>query len=153
MQRPVIIGAAVLISCVASVIFFKTTAQKIAVMDRPVSLHAATTSIRWAGYSTTTYTGGVGDGRGIKSGNQICNANYPGSYWARSTDILKLGSQYPWSRTIWLSDLVADSSNDCAHWTSGSGNTGAYADAVSVYDFSQGTACSNPNYLGCVYQP
>ncbi len=122
------------------------------------SARAATTTIRWAGYTSTTYDGLLGKGAptGVKAGSQICQANYAGSYWAESADIIYLGSQYPWTQTAWLQDYYADVNLDCAHFGGNSGaQGGTLVDTKTIYPAgtNSGWACSNSLYLACVHKP
>lgn len=119
---------------------------------------AATTSIRWAGYTTTTYNGALGDlfnRRGIRAGADICQANYSGSVWADASALLKLGTSYPWTNSVWLADFYGDPTADCYHYTDFSNTRyGTCADTKSVYPGAQSVcACNEAKYLPCVYIP
>lgn len=119
---------------------------------------AATTTVRWAGYSTTTYDGDLGGGitnRGVKGGNGICQANYPGSVWARSPDIIGLGSQYPWTQNAWIGDFYFITIYDCFHYTSNNvGDFGTCVNTLTVYKGDQSACgCTETKYIPCVYLP
>lgn len=124
-------------------------------LSNEVRLDAATTGIRWAGYSTSTYNGKVSSivsRVGLRAANDICNNLYPGSYWAGADDIIHLGTQYPWTQNAWLQDYYYDQNKDCGHWSDGSAaKNGTYVSTVSIFAF--GTACNNSFYLACVYRP
>jgi hypothetical protein len=56
------------------------------------------TGISWAGY-TSAQTGNLG---GLKGANTICDSAYPGSHWASVDEIERLGSNYPWTDSVWV---------------------------------------------------
>jgi hypothetical protein len=123
-----------------------------------IILDAATTTIRWAGYSTSTYTGNIGNlSTGLKAGNQICNANYPGSHWANSLEITKIGSSYPWTSTAWIANLYIATSSDCVHFTSNNntyfGSTVTSATFFPGGDHLNASTCGNFWKLACVFTP
>jgi hypothetical protein len=120
--------------------------------EEVVNLRAATTGIRWAGYSTTTYQGNLG-GTGFKSANQICNANYAGSHWANASEIIALGTKYPWTQNAWVAQFYFDVAKDCTHWSDNTGTKKGDYVGTQTYFGEGGAACNNPFYLPCVYRP
>lgn len=119
---------------------------------------AATTTIRWAGYTTTTYSGTLGDAvaeRGVRAGASICQANYSGSVWADADQIIKLGTSYPWTQAVWLADFYGIPTYDCFHYTDGTvSRFASCADTKSIYPGSQSVcSCNVARYLPCVYIP
>jgi hypothetical protein len=43
---------------------------------------------------------------GHKGGNEKCEAEYPGSHWASEEEIMKLGSSYPWTYSVWVRSIA-----------------------------------------------
>ncbi|MEK7607970.1 MAG: hypothetical protein AAB495_00070 [Patescibacteria group bacterium] len=107
----------------------------------------ATSSVSFAGYTSTTFNGSLG---GLKGGNQKCQNDYPGSVWASIDNIRLLGSRYPWSVAIWVQAVSSiDPSRFCLNWT----DTGTFS-AVQLAGngaINTGVGCSTPTYLACVY--
>ncbi len=62
----------------------------------------------WMGY-TGLVTGVLGGSStlGIRQGNSLCNSSYPGSHWASWDEIARLGTNYPYTYTVWIRDAVA----------------------------------------------
>ena len=59
--------------------------------------------VKWAGYTSSTYTGNLG---GLKGANQKCDAEYPGSHWCSLEEIMKLGVDYPYTYDAWVRNAV-----------------------------------------------
>ena len=107
-----------------------------------------TSSVMWAGYTTTTYNGGRGS---WKNANSICEANYASSVFADFDDIRMLGNRYPYGTTVWL-NILSGGANDgnCEGWTSQSSlDTGVYVDTNGYIDTS---GCNNAYNFACVYR-
>ncbi len=132
-------------------------------LDKKIStdsyVWAATTTVRWAGYTTTTFDGSMWKGgtpSSIKTGNIWCNAAYSGSVWADAEELVKLGASYPWTQSVWLADVTYALETSCFHYQSNSASyTGSFADGNTLYAGGavNSPACSNSYYLPCVYTP
>ena len=57
---------------------------------------------KWAGYTSTAYYGY--NAGGTKGVNRKCNAEYPGSHACTYDEIIKLGTEYPWTKYAWVID-------------------------------------------------
>ena len=125
--------------------------------DENSIVRAATTTVRFAGYTTTTYTGAVGNGSvlGLKAGSAICNANYPGSYWGDTDDVITAGSKYPWTLSAWIQNYYAATNLDCGHWGDSTQPGGTLADTKTIYPggTNSGWSCSARFNLACFYRP
>ena len=126
------------------------------------------TCLRWAGYTTATYNGNLG---GLIGAEQKCNASWPGSHWLSMREILKLGSSYPWSKSVWLPGidnkfiagyfwdplLVAGhsvSARNCTTawkpWTTSVNTFGGFVLGLNCWiDLGN---CASQYYLACGYQ-
>ncbi|MEK7607972.1 MAG: hypothetical protein AAB495_00080 [Patescibacteria group bacterium] len=99
---------------------------------------------RWAGYSTTTYDGAIGGGTGgVRKGNIICNSNYSGSHWASMSELMALGSNYPWTYSVWLMD-----GSSCLSWAT---NSVSYQGGVMSTTNVTSDACISSYRLACTY--
>jgi hypothetical protein len=56
----------------------------------------------WAGYTSATSTGNLGD---ISGANARCNSAYPGSHWGTLEEIIELGPNYPWTYDVWIGNI------------------------------------------------
>ena len=63
---------------------------------------ATSRGVIWRGYTQPVTPSG-----GPKGMNNRCNAQYPGSHACTWDEIIKLGSNYPWSETAWVIDGLA----------------------------------------------
>jgi hypothetical protein len=85
---------------------------------------------------------------GAKAANAACHSNYSGSHWANTSEIIRLGSSYPWTATAWLAQMTGDITTDCYHWQNADvSRTGA---VVSASTFEP-LACNGAYKLACVY--
>ena len=65
--------------------------------------------VTWKGYTASTYTGG--NTGGLKGMNNKCDTNYSGSHACTYDEIVRLGTNYPWSSTAWAHDAFITVSN------------------------------------------
>ncbi len=112
----------------------------------------ASTSQLWAGYSTSSYTGGAFGA--YKGAQQICNANYPSSTPVGIDDAIRLGSKFPWTSNAWLI-IGANGGNgalNCIGYTSSAiSDTGVYFDSITG-QFQINQACNGSYKLACSYK-
>jgi len=85
--------------------------------DCVVSLCPAAGGTNFAGYTTATYTGGMG---GVVAADALCAAEFPGSRMANSTELKCIAP----AQGAWLRDQPVSSGSDwstahCYSWTSG----------------------------------
>jgi len=62
---------------------------------------AQSSALAFAGY-TTARDANLG---GVKGANKVCEEAFPGSHWASSDEIARLGSKYPWATAVWVRDF------------------------------------------------
>jgi len=101
---------------------------------------AAGSALTFAGY-TALSDAGIG---GLKGGNASCSAAYPGSHWASSDEVMKLGSQYPWTKPIWIRDINSDQGGGA---NGGSYSHGMYLCQGFTAATSVGTCLTNSEIL------
>ena len=103
----------------------------------------------FSGYTAITYDGNIGY---IKGMNAKCNADYSGSHACTYDEIIKLGSSYPYSETVWIVDgsystMGGSGGGQGAQFVKGGG--GAY-DTTSYFNapMCAGWGSSNSSYYG-----
>ncbi len=128
----------------------------------------STQGVRWAGYTTSNYTGNLGR---LGGAHEKCDQDYPGGRAMTWNDLNKLGNKYPWSLDAWLIDGVdshytgsairyigKDGSNfyqnagngACSGWLSSSPSYyGAYLHSASKYIYEK--KCDLSIKIPCVY--
>lgn len=100
---------------------------------------AAGGGIRWAGYTTSTYTGNLS---GIKGAHEKCNATFEGSRWAKGSELDALGLEYPYSYEVWINspeEVIGK----------GSGSTSGHIVFGDSYVLSH--TAYNLKYIDCMY--
>lgn len=128
--------------------------------------------LTWRGYAGPS-TGNLGY---IKGANALCNSAYSGSHWASLDEIIRLGSNYPWTYNVWVRDAFSSINTDsyfmkdgnyatswqmgtvgggtCRGWISSSGDGCSFGSCdgsyLSTWGYSGITVCSENNYIACV---